>query len=97
MKKLQQEKETIEAMISLYCKGKHKEDSLCGDCTELLEYSNKRLDSCQFGEEKNKCSSCEVHCYKPEMRDRIKRVMRYAGPRMLTKHPVMAVKHLMHK
>jgi hypothetical protein len=76
MKKIQQEKETIEAMISLFCKGKHKEDELCETCSELLDYSNKRLDSCKFGEEKPKCNSCEVHCYKPEMQERIKEVMK---------------------
>ena len=97
MKKIQQEKETIEAMISLFCKGKHKEDELCDDCRELLDYSNKRLDSCKFGKEKPKCIKCEVHCYKPEMQERIKEVMRYSGPRMIAHHPVMALRHLMHK
>ena len=96
MKKIKQEKETIEAMISIFCKGIHKEDSICEECGELLDYSSKRLDSCKFGDEKPRCSKCEIHCYKPEMRERIKKVMRYAGPRMLTKLPVMAVKHLMH-
>ena len=35
------------------------------------------------------------HCYKPEMRERIRQVMRYSGPRMITKHPVAAIRHLL--
>jgi hypothetical protein len=28
------------------------------------------------------------------MRERVREVMRYSGPRMLTRHPVLAVAHL---
>ena len=28
------------------------------------------------------------------MRERVRAVMRYSGPRMLTRHPVLAVAHL---
>ena len=28
------------------------------------------------------------------MRDQIRTVMRYSGPRMMTVHPVMAIRHL---
>jgi hypothetical protein len=31
------------------------------------------------------------------MRELIRRVMRYAGPRMLLKHPILAVFHLIHR
>ena len=40
------------------------------------------------------CSVCKTHCYKPEMRQRIREVMRWSGPRMLFHHPVLAVRHL---
>ena len=52
------------------------------------------MDKCPFGENKGACSKCEIHCYKPDMRDQVRRVMCYAGPRMLTRHPVLAVEHL---
>ena len=91
---LHREKKTVEAMIRLFCHDNHETDSLCDDCSELLAYSGARLDHCPFGDEKPKCSHCEVHCYKPEMRERITEVMRYSGPRMLLHHPVMALRHL---
>jgi hypothetical protein len=68
---------------------------LCGDCAELLGYANERLAKCPFGPEKGPCSKCRIHCYKPEMRERVREVMRYAGPKMLTKHPILAVGHLL--
>ena len=85
----------MEAMIRLFCKDHHHTDStLCESCEALLAYADERLERCPFGEEKPKCSHCEVHCYKPEMRERITEVMRYSGPRMLLHHPVMALRHV---
>ena len=49
---------------------------------------------CPFMEKKTFCSNCTVHCYKPEMRERIKKVMKFSGPRMLLYHPFMAVWHV---
>ncbi len=94
---LEQEKNTLRAMLEIYCRGNHKPTGspLCADCTELWGYAEKRLDKCPFGPEKGPCSKCEVHCYKPDMRKRIQDVMRYSGPRMLKKHPVMAARHLL--
>lgn len=37
---------------------------------------------------------CPVHCYKRDMRERMRQVMRYAGPRMLWVHPVAALRHV---
>jgi hypothetical protein len=31
------------------------------------------------------------------MRERIRQVMRYAGPRMLFNHPILSVFHLIHR
>jgi len=93
---LERERKTVEAMIHLFCNENHQTDggSLCEACEALLSYASEQLDHCPFGEEKPKCSDCEVHCYKPEMRERITEVMRYSGPRMLLHHPVMALRHL---
>ena len=82
-------------MISLYCQGNHNtQNDLCEDCAQLLQYATIRLEKCPFAENKGPCSKCTVHCYKPEMREKVRTVMRYAGPRMLKKHPILAVKHL---
>ena len=81
-------------MIAVYCRGKHgKKKSLCPECRELTEYAIDRTEKCPFMETKTFCSKCKTHCYKPEMRERIKKVMRYSGPRMIFYSPVMAVKH----
>lgn len=86
-------------MIKMYCRGHHTatKDQLCGDCRDLLGYALERLDKCPFGPAKGPCSKCEVHCYKPSMREQIGEVMRYSGPRMLTKNPVLAISHLLKK
>ncbi len=88
------EKQTLEQMIGLYCETKHKSITLCDDCSALLDYAQTRLDYCPFGDNKPVCRKCEVHCYKPEMREKTTEVMRFAGPRMLTKHPESAIRHL---
>lgn len=90
------EKRTIRVMISLYCRARHAPcDELCPQCEELLNYAICRLDRCPFGADKTTCAQCPVHCYKPAMRERIKVVMRYAGPRMLFRHPLLALRHLL--
>ena len=69
MTRIEKEKQTINLMINLYCKKKHKyKNGLCEDCNELLEYAHKRLDFCKFGNEKSFCSKCPIHCYKKDMK-----------------------------
>ena len=94
---LEQEYKTIREMISLSCRGRHdtKKSELCPACEELLTYARIRLDKCPYQEKKPTCSRCPIHCYKPAMRKRIREVMRYAGPRMLRRHPVFAIRHLL--
>ncbi len=45
-------------------------------------------------ETKTFCSNCTVHCYKPEMRARIREVMAFSGPRMLLVRPLMVLRHM---
>jgi hypothetical protein len=94
-RRLERERRTIDTMIFIYCRGHHKGGPVpCSECGALQEYAHKRLASCRFGAEKPTCANCTVHCYKPEMRERVRQVMRYSGPRMLLRHPVMAVRHV---
>ncbi|MBN1642565.1 MAG: nitrous oxide-stimulated promoter family protein [Anaerolineae bacterium] len=87
---------TITAMVRLYCHDQHGTDgALCPDCAALLSYARERLARCPFQERKPICARCPVHCYRPDMRDRIRDVMRYAGPRMLVRHPILALLHLL--
>ena len=69
-------------------------DGLCPDCAELLAYARLRLEKCRYGADKPTCANCETHCYRPAMREQVRVVMRYSGPRMLKLHPVLAVAHL---
>ncbi len=95
MKRIENEKRVVEQMIRLYCRRSEGNAELCPSCRELLEYACKRLSVCPFGEAKTVCRKCSVHCYRPEMRARIKAVMRFAGPRMLFYHPAAALRHLL--
>ena len=90
------ESKTITAMIELYCQEQHGTSGvLCPECVELEAYAQERLDRCPFQEKKSTCAHCTVHCYKPVMRERTRAMRRLAGPRMLTRHPVLAVLHLL--
>lgn len=93
--KREREKRTVARMIRLYCKKKHgTREKLCPDCEALSQYAAQRSDKCPFMETKTFCSNCRVHCYKPEMREKIREVMRFSGPRMIFYHPIMAIRHV---
>ena len=92
---MKRERKTVEHMIGIYCRAHHQtRGELCGDCRDLLEYARVRLKNCIFQENKTTCGNCPVHCYKPGMRDKIREVMRYSGPRMIRRHPLLAVGHM---
>lgn len=94
--RMQREKKTVRVTIKMYCNGCHDTGKeLCGECKELLEYALSRLDKCPFQKGKTTCAKCPIHCYKPEMREKIRNVMRYSGPRMFSKHPILALFHFM--
>ncbi len=93
--KREREKAMVSQMIALYCKKKHKtKNGLCPDCAALSEYARARSDKCPFIETKTFCSNCKVHCYKPEMREKIRAVMRFSGSRMIFHHPIAAIRHV---
>lgn len=95
--KIAQDKVTIKKMVTLYCNHKHdSKDGLCQDCRNLLEYAWERLESCKHSQNKPTCGKCPIHCYKPDMRERVRNVMRYAGSRMIIYHPLDALKHIFH-
>lgn len=93
-RRLARERKTVRAMIEMYCADHHGGDGLCRECAELADYADRRLDLCPYGPDKPTCTNCPIHCYRPEPRERMREVMRYAGPRMFRKHPYLAVMHL---
>ena len=92
--RIAREKRTIGLMLAVYCRAHHApQHDLCADCDELLQYALCRLDRCPFAAAKSACARCPIHCYSPRMRARIREVMRYAGPRMVWRHPFLALWH----
>ena len=93
--KREKEKNTVRFMIGIYCHRKHrtKGENLCPECEELAQYAAARVDHCPHMGTKTFCSCCKTHCYKPEMREKIRTVMRFSGPRMIFYCPQMAIKH----
>lgn len=94
-RRIERERRTIKAMIALYCHGHHGNiTGLCPECTSLLEYSLLRLQKCPFQENKPACGLCLDHCYNVNMKVKIQSVMRYSGPRMLYRHPILTFLHM---
>jgi hypothetical protein len=89
------EVKTVRVMVSLYCQHHHRTNKLCAECLELTDYALERLQKCPFQEGKTTCNKCPVHCYQPLMREKIRSIMRYAGPRMTLRHPILALFHFM--
>jgi len=92
------ELKTIEAMVRLYCRGHHHpgRDPLCPDCAALFDYATRRLERCVFGDAKPTCANCTVHCYSAQMREQIRVVMQWAGPRMMLRHPILSIVHVLY-
>jgi len=94
--RLARELKTLSVMIEIHCRERHGNGAgLCQDCADLLAYATRRLDRCVFGDDKPTCAKCTVHCYTAAMREEVRAVMRYAGPRMVSRHPVLAVRHML--
>ena len=67
---------------------------VCTDCAELLAYAEKRRAFCPR-DPKPFCSYCDTHCYRPQMREKMRDVMKYSGPRSIVRgHAIDSVRHL---
>jgi hypothetical protein len=93
-KRMKRERQTIEIMTHIYCKGHHDtHGELCPECQQFQEYALMRLAKCPFQDKKTTCGKCTIHCYKPDMKLQVRKVMRYSGPRLLIYHPDLALHH----
>ena len=90
------EKLTIRHMITIYCRGhRHSISGTCADCGAILRYAYDLIDKCQYnGSVKPACGLCRTNCFMPDMYRRFTQIMRYAGPRMLVRHPILTMAHL---
>jgi predicted amidophosphoribosyltransferase len=95
-RRIERELKIVRVMIGMYCRHQHAGGrELCEECRALWDYARQRVDRCPLLPEKPTCLHCTVHCYKPAMRERIRVVMRYAGPRMALRHPILSVFHFL--
>ena len=94
LRKIEHERRIVADMIALYCRKKHGGKELCDECRALAEYADSRTLACPQMEAKTFCSQCTTHCYRHDMRERIREVMRYSGPRIVLYHPWAAMRHL---
>ena len=98
--RLAREHETLTCMTRIYCEqhhAGHPDAELCADCADLMRYAERRLAKCPYGEHKPTCAKCPIHCYKPAQREQAREIMRFAGPRMTWRHPVLSLFHLVDK
>lgn len=92
--RLSRERDTIRAMFIISCRHQHGgKGGLCAQCGADLEYAFRRIDKCPYGEAKPICKNCLTHCYSKEMQARVRQIMRFAGPRMLWRHPWLTLMH----
>ena len=97
MSRIDNEKQVVEQMVELYCLRKLHLPAIDDEHKALIAYAHKRLDGCKFSEQKPACKRCPIHCYKPDMREKIRAIMRWAGPRMIIYNPIAAIRHLLNK
>ncbi|WP_300377834.1 nitrous oxide-stimulated promoter family protein [Brachyspira sp.] len=104
-KKIDYEKKMVFYMIELYCKYEHSEyhknrtktfgnKSICKECEDIYNYACERTSKCRFISTKTFCSACSSHCYKKDMKEKIKKIMTFSGKRMLFHKPILALKHV---
>jgi len=93
---VQTEMRTIEVMVRIYCRSRHGRD-LCEECGNILTHCFARIEKCVFGPDKPVCNICTVHCYSTKMREKVKTIMRFSGPKMIYRHPYLTIVHLVKK
>src|ERR1017187_1866336 len=98
--RLRCEQRTIKAMLEIWCEAhslhvRSRSGELCVGCDGLFDYASYRLLKCPYGEEKPKSRKCPIHCYPRDKREQMHEVLRFAGPRMLLRHPILAIRHLL--
>lgn len=55
---------------------------VCGVCREFLLYAFERRLRCPL-EDKPACKHCQVHCFKPGHREKVREIMRFSGQHLI--------------
>jgi hypothetical protein len=77
-KQIRKDQKILRRFIGVYCRENHRAEGLCPDCAALLVYALKRNEKCPL-DPKPKCKDCHIHCYKADMRAKMKEVMKFSG------------------
>jgi len=85
---IERDKTTVRQMVELYAKHHPEFDE------SIADYACRRLEHCRYGENKPACKDCPIHCYAPDKREEMKKVMRWSGPRMFFYSPRAAFRHI---
>ena len=88
--KVEKDIRILKKFIQVYCDTKHKDSektkvkksNFCEECFETLNYSIRRRENCSL-DPKPTCKNCEIHCYIPDQRQKIKDIMRHSGMHMI--------------
>ena len=86
--KVEKDTKVLEKFIQVYCETKHstreKADhrELCEECSGTLDYATHRREVCPLNP-KPTCKNCEIHCYEPGHRQKIKDIMRHSGMHLI--------------
>jgi hypothetical protein len=82
------ELKTIRVMVQMYCRDHHgSPDPQCRALRRADGVRGARLERCVFGDAKPTLHQLHRPLLHPERREEVRVVMRYAGPRMLLRHP----------
>jgi len=71
-----------------------KQPRLCPDCQKLLAHALVKRTICPM-DPKPQCKHCPNHCYRPNYRQKIQEVMKYAGRKLAMHGRVDYLLHLL--
>lgn len=92
--RIDQEKETLREMVTLYCRYRLKAKSMPESYEQLVDYAFRRLERCRWGTKKPNCHQCKIHCYAPDKRKQMREIMKWTGPKMIIYAPMKAMRYL---
>lgn len=67
---------------------------LCPVCLAMVLRSEKKTQYCVHMPYKTLCHLCPRPCYTEKQMEEIRPMMRYSGPRLITKHPILTYRHM---
>jgi len=104
MSSIDKDLKVLAQFIEINCSNQHQsspkvkveaqgvEVNLCEECCELLSYASHRREVCSL-DPKPTCKNCHIHCYLPEMREKIRKVMRYSGIHLIKRGRIDLILH----